>query len=324
MQEKDFISQYEKDKPMYELWGHIIQDYICTQLKTKKIEPLALFKIYPIVPRLKLTNSLVYKAFYHPNKKYSDPYTEITDKVGIRFVVLTVDDINIVKDIIESNNEWKFSKDRDFEEEKLQKPELFEYQSVHYIVRNKVAIQDGNITILQNTPCEVQIRTLLQHAYAELSHDIIYKSKEKILPKMKRDFAKSMALIETTDGVFKEVKKMVDRYNKPFDDYIEMTLPYTYSDYYTPNINKYIYDEINDFLQQKNIKLDNIKEYIINNKSLQNIVKNNNDLLLRNQPISYLIYYIVDKYQYSAKDYLPLAEYELEPFFIDLGKNINY
>ena len=30
-------------------------------------------------------------------------------------------------------------------------------------------------TIEKDTPCEIQIRTLEQHAYAELSHDYVYK-----------------------------------------------------------------------------------------------------------------------------------------------------
>ena len=62
-------------------------------------------------------------------------------------------------------------------------------------------ISEG-ISIPINTPCEVQIRTLLQHAHAELTHDAIYKSKKTIKPIVHRTVAKCMALIETTDDFF--------------------------------------------------------------------------------------------------------------------------
>ncbi|MGC8001178.1 GTP pyrophosphokinase, partial [Salmonella enterica] len=72
-------------------------------------------------------------------KKYANPYHDITDKAGIRFVVLLTSDIKKIEEALISSPAWEYSKDRDYEEERLAKPLVFTYQSVHYVVR---AIRD--------------------------------------------------------------------------------------------------------------------------------------------------------------------------------------
>ncbi|MCV5435110.1 (p)ppGpp synthetase, partial [Escherichia coli] len=76
----------------------------------------SILKIEPSY-RLKDISSLIEKAFYR-SKNYQNPYKEITDKVGVRFVVLLTDDIPIIKEIIENFNLWEYSEDRDFIKEK--------------------------------------------------------------------------------------------------------------------------------------------------------------------------------------------------------------
>ena len=49
------------------------------------------------------------------------------------------------------------------------------------------------------------MRTLLQHAHSELTHDTIYKPSVVQTPAMLRAAAKSMALIEATGDYFEEL-----------------------------------------------------------------------------------------------------------------------
>jgi hypothetical protein len=56
----------------------------------------------------------------------------------------------------------------------------------------------------------VQIKTLLQHAYSELTHDTIYKPQIEATPEMRRNAAKSMALLEATNDYFERVQDQVD------------------------------------------------------------------------------------------------------------------
>nr|WP_249804714.1 MULTISPECIES: hypothetical protein [unclassified Bradyrhizobium] len=65
-------------------------------------------------------------------------------------------------------------------------PYEFRYQSVHYIVRSRGDQKLDGQNITAGTPCEVQIRTLLQHAHSELTHDTIYKPSVKGTPAIAR------------------------------------------------------------------------------------------------------------------------------------------
>ena len=148
-----------------------------------------------------------------------DPYNQITDKVGIRFVVMVIKQIKIISDIVEQADIWDCSKDKDFEESRETHPEVFEYESIHYIVRAARAITYEGVQIEKGTPCEIQIRTLEQHAYAELSHDYFYKNDFSYENDMKRNLARGMALNETTDLLFGEVYDMIE---KEKNDYYEL------------------------------------------------------------------------------------------------------
>ena len=46
---------------------------------------------------------------------------------------------------------------------------------------------------------EIQIRTVMQHAWAEIEHDLGYKSKEDIPDKYRRQFSILAGLIELAD-----------------------------------------------------------------------------------------------------------------------------
>src|SRR5271167_202078 len=98
-------------------------------------------KIWPPQSRLKGPDSLVEKAFYR-GKAYTDPYSDITDKVGVRYVVLLTSNISEVEQSINEIDDWEATKDKDFEEERARQPMLFDYQSVHYIVR---AVRDTHL-----------------------------------------------------------------------------------------------------------------------------------------------------------------------------------
>src|SRR5882724_5185599 len=203
MTEAEFLERWRVEESIYTAWGDFILTCINEQLAAE-IAPTELdcFIKVPVKPRLKKEATLVDKAF-HRNKGYADPYADITDKVGMRFVVLLTIDITKVCSVIEDLRKfWIPSKDRDYEVERLAKPLEFSYQSVHYIVKAAADLDHAGITIPAGIPCEIQVRTLLQHAHSELTHDTIYKPETTAKPEVRRAVAKSMALIEATDEFF--------------------------------------------------------------------------------------------------------------------------
>lgn len=208
MTEDELKERWKSDQFVYESWGQVILDEIVQSVIAAEKDPDIFFKIPPKT-RLKTERSLIDKAFYR-NKEYDSPYDEIEDKVGVRFVVLLLDDIDFIIDLIKASETWNFDACKHFDEDREKEPLLFTYQSVHFILRPKKRIQRRGKAIPLSTPCEVQVRTLLQHAHAELTHDSIYKAKKEVKPVVHRTVAKSMALIETTDEFFSEATKQLN------------------------------------------------------------------------------------------------------------------
>ncbi|MDR2982919.1 MAG: RelA/SpoT domain-containing protein [Puniceicoccales bacterium] len=216
MTEAELKPLYEQRLPALQAFGCWVTAFIASELQKKlgSNEEVEKFLKIPPKPRIKTVDSFLEKALLRKPKP--DPLNDITDQVGVRFVVLLLENIDTIGSIIQHGN-WSWSKDRDHEKERLEKPDYFAYQSDHYIIRCREEIDYNGIKIPANTPCEIQIRTILQHAYAEMAHGCDYKpsidlpTEEKL--KIKRSLAKGSALIETTDDVFKEIKNRLTNYS---------------------------------------------------------------------------------------------------------------
>lgn len=294
---------------------------IFRQLDLSPVEYNKLIKI-PVKPRLKETASLVQKAFFR-NKAYKDPYNEITDKVGVRFVVMVTCQIKRISDVVEASKLWSWSKDKDYEAVREQHPEVFEYESVHYIVKAIEDFKYNNVEIRKDTPCEIQIRTLEQHAYAELSHDYFYKSNNEIENRMKRYLARSSALNETTDLMFEEVYDMIE--NEKEEYYKLNTLLKSIYDFkdYDEELNRSIYNSIKNMYEKYVLGKNDLAEWV-EEDILEDIKKRKNNSLYR-QPMIILLYFLLDTHR---KELIQEWEYEntidmLEPIADDLGISLD-
>ena len=311
----EFERQYEKDKPMYLTWGKFVANYIIQQLDLSPAEYNKLIKI-PVEPRIKETASLVQKAFFR-NKNYKDPYNEITDKVGIRFVVMVPKQIKIIANIVENSDLWKWSKDKDYEQIREERPEVFEYESVHYIVKADETFKYNDVKIIEGTPCEIQIRTLEQHAYAELSHDYFYKNNCTVEKKLKRHLARSSALNETTDLLFEEVYDMIEEEKEEYYKLNNVLKSiYNFRDY-DEELNRSIYNNIKDMYEKYVLGKIDLGEWV-ENDILEYIEKRKANSLYR-QPMILLLYFLLAEHR---KELLKTWEYTvdiLEPIADDLG-----
>lgn len=207
MAEAEALAEWQRDKPIYEAWGDLLTSQIIDALEAQIHEPIGQFLKIPPKPRVKLVDSLRVKI----QRKIRDgkPLDTIDDRVGVRFVVLLTEQIKQVEAAITSLG-YSHTKDRDYESERNARPLEFAYQSVHLVVRPREDLQYGEITIPKNLACEVQIRTLLQHAHSELTHDRLYKARSLPPQNLNRAVARSMALIEATDNIFSEVSRELE------------------------------------------------------------------------------------------------------------------
>lgn len=218
MNENEFRDRLIKDRDALGAWGEFVSKTIFAELERRLggAEKAKAFLKIPVEPRVKDVDSAIEKAFIR--KKYSNPYAEVTDKVGVRFVTLLTDDIRLVEEAVTAVPHWLAEMSRDYAEEVERSPETFEYQSLHYVVTNKKARTYNKVKIPKGMTCEIQIRSMLQHVYCELTHKIIYKTKGlAAAPQTRRYVARSMALIETTDELLLEVSRQAPGVTRPHE-----------------------------------------------------------------------------------------------------------
>lgn len=319
--QEQFETQYEKDKPMYLAWGNFVKDYIFQQLNLSLVEYNKLIKI-PVEPRVKETASLVQKAFFR-NKSYKDPYNDIMDKVGIRFVVMVTCQIKRIAEIVENSKSWSWSKDKDYEAVREQHPEVFEYESVHYVVKANEDFKYNYVEIKKDTPCEIQIRTLEQHAYAELSHDYFYKSNYAIENKMKRCLARSSALNEMTDLMFKEVYDMIE--NEKEEYYKLNTLLeniYAFKDY-DEELNRSIYNSIKSMYEKYVLGKIDLTEWVKKEEDILKYIEKRKKNSLYKQPMIILLYFLLSQHRKELINTWEYTEDMLEPIADDLGISLD-
>lgn len=322
MTEEEFLERWYRERPMVEAWGKFVAQKLMDQL-TPIVAPVSadVFIRIPAKPRLKQDGSLITKAFYR-DKNYSDPFDDITDKVGVRFVVLLANQIPVVCQAIESCDDWEWSKDKDFEEERNRDPYAFRYQSDHYVVRCRGDRELEGLMVSGGTPCEVQVRTLLQHAHSELTHDTIYKPSVVQTPDMHRAAAKAMALVEATNDYFEQLMELIEQSVAPSKELSkQMVALYReligidpdptkaeglLNDSFAPFAGEAPVEAVRQFVAEKPFIVDRIRE------------RAPTKLLFR-QPSIMLAYLAVFERPNDAQGAWPLTPDELKPLFTDLG-----
>lgn len=154
-----------------------------------------------------------------PEKGYTDPLNEITDFCGARVITLTLDGVTRICDFVESNFEifWEDSED------KLDSlgTDTFGYLSNHYIV----AFREGDFPEdvvppdLVGLKAEIQVRTLLQHAWADVAHELSYKSAINLPTEWKRELSRLAALLEEGDRAFDRLQHDLLKYATSYRDH---------------------------------------------------------------------------------------------------------
>ena len=131
---------------------------------------------------------------------YDDPLTQITDQIGVRVITYLRGDVTAVADLLAQ--EFAVLDDRDMGEETASKGR-FGYASRHVLI-------DGPGG---EPPASVQIRTVLQHAWAEFEHEIRYKGTipEDQAPDLDRRFTLAAGLLELADREFTEIRDQLQR-----------------------------------------------------------------------------------------------------------------
>jgi putative GTP pyrophosphokinase len=326
MTQAEFIERWKDERNMYRAWGLFVQKEIEEVLKgASNVTDVDVFLKIPVVPRVKSDDSLIGKAFFR-GKSYKNPYAEIEDKVGMRFVVLLTTDIIRLQQIIERSEFWAWSLDRDFEADRDARPYEFAYQSKHYVLRAAKDLKFEGITVTKGTPCEIQLRTLLQHAHSELTHDNIYKreSGSPITAKIERTVAKSMALIEAVDDYFlsamSELESATELERSALTDLTNFYVERVGEAPQTDKSVALIFDAFRDDIRTRSAR-DRVEALLSTRGYVTDRIRERAErLYIFRQPWIYLVYALVDSAPNQTAGKWPLTPDELRPIYTDLAK----
>lgn len=149
----------------------------------------------------------------------SDSLVCLTDMIGIRVICTFLEDISVVleqlKEIFDIREIERKGADLNFKE--------FGYESIHVLIaipEDCVPVHiDDNLPLPNDLVCEIQIRTILQDAWAEVEHELIYKSEFTPFDMpLRRKLASMNASLNLADIIFQEIrdyqKKLQDEMNE--------------------------------------------------------------------------------------------------------------
>jgi len=209
---RDILSEFDKNKDLFESFKKMIENLLLEILKEKNIP------FHSVTSRVKDRESLE-KKIKKNNNKYKS-LLDITDVLGIRITTYFEDDISRISDLIEE--EFDIDKDNSIDKRTLLEPDRFGYLSLHHIVslssmRGKLVENKRFIKL----KIEIQTRSILQHAWAEIEHNLGYK-KEQAIPKViRRRFSRLAGLLELADQEFINIKTDLQTYENSLENKIK-------------------------------------------------------------------------------------------------------
>lgn len=193
---------YRKVAGLYRDYAESVRTLLTRALEASKIG------VHSVEARAKGVDSFGRKAS-RPDEsdsekpKYPDPMNQILDLAGCRVITFFLKHVAEVGKVIESQFEVLEKANRSAF---LRGGERLGYESVHYVVKlHPDRLRWPEYQPYAGLQVEIQVRTILQHAWAEIEHDIQYKSVEALPVEIRRRFLALAGMIEIGDREFQAI-----------------------------------------------------------------------------------------------------------------------
>lgn len=192
------VSLYTSARPLYVAFAERLNELLNSLMMFNGL------KIQVIESRAKEVDSFREKIT-RPEKSYENPMNDISDLCGARIIVYYSDDIMKVAEVI--------SKEFDVIEQELShQPDAFDadrfgYLSAHYVVKlkaDRARLAEWNFA--ESYRAEIQVRTVIQHAWSAVSHALQYKQETAIPTKIRRRLFRIAGLFELADEEFVAIR----------------------------------------------------------------------------------------------------------------------
>lgn len=170
--------------------------------------------VHTIDHRVK-TEQSAKRKLSRPDVSY-EGFSSLHDLLGLRITCYFSDDIDRIAGII--GDEFQVDHSRSVDKGKQLGTREFGYRSVHRVAQisaNRSELAEYHR--YKSLRFEIQIRTVVQHAWAEIEHDLGYKQ-ETIPEPMSRRFSMLAGVLELVDYEFMALRDGLAKYEKEADE----------------------------------------------------------------------------------------------------------
>ncbi len=145
---------------------------------------------------------------------YPDPWADIHDLVGVRVTTFHSTEIPAALSVLRESFTVLRSVNKTAE---TRVSGGFGYGSHHLVLQVPTSVEE--LSAYEGLIFEAQVRTVLQHAWAEFEHDIRYKRGSPVVdPQVDRAFTLAAGLIELADQQFDQIAALQQSGSSPADN----------------------------------------------------------------------------------------------------------
>ena len=218
---RTFLDGYERNYKLLEE-----QATLARQLVSSLLEDVMGHTVVSVESRPKSSVSLLRKL---RRKNYRDPSRDLTDLVGVRIITFNMDQVNSVADLL--GKSLRVHQVKSVDKRGALGPREFGYRSMHLVVTLGASlVRRLEYDQLRGMWFEIQVRSVLEHAWAEIEHLAVYKSGVEFPRQSLRRFAAVAGALEILDREFSSLRdegdKLVDYFLGRFERGEDQDVPF--------------------------------------------------------------------------------------------------
>jgi putative GTP pyrophosphokinase len=208
------LREYDTKQSLYSAFTSKQQLLISELLQERSFSP------HSVTSRVKSRKSLEDKL-RRTDSNYAQ-LSDVTDLAGVRITTYFSDEVDRMGAHLEK--EFDIVKEHSIDKRKTMDADRFGYLSLHYVVK----LSDSRLKLTEyrrfpNLACEIQIRSILQHAWAEIEHDLGYKARLAVPQFLRRRFSRLAGLLELADEEFVTIRDELSGYSEKLPEEIRQT-----------------------------------------------------------------------------------------------------
>lgn len=199
---KEFATEYARAVAVLPRFGAALESLIPDLLKARNI------KIHSVQSRVKSEESATIKLA----RKVAESgelrsLDSLTDLLGVRVITYFQDEVAAVAQLI--TEEFVIDEANTVDKGAALDADRFGYVSMHYVAELRQSRAGlAEYQSYAGIKFEVQIRSILQHAWAEIEHDLGYKA-EAVPRAVRRRFSRLAGLLELADDEFIGIREEI-------------------------------------------------------------------------------------------------------------------